>query len=78
MAVGFAKLVLGSQHMKEIWGGVGISCIDWHPSKENLIAAVTRRTDRLELWQVDKGVMVYIANLNIQASRISWNPHNED
>lgn len=48
----FVDFVFGIETGKEIWGGVGISCIDWSPLEDNLLAAVTLKTDRLEIWNV--------------------------
>jgi len=47
----------------EIWGGVGISCIDWHPSQPNLLAAVTLKKNNLEVWDTQTGAVVAIIEL---------------
>ena len=53
----------GQDVHKDIWGGVSIACIDWHPLEENLLAATTLKTNRLEIWRVDQGAMICIMDL---------------
>ena len=70
------QALLGIDINQEIWGGVGITCLDWNPVEPNLLAAVTSKTQRLEIWKVDKGQMIYIMDLLMKVSSIRWNPHN--
>ena len=70
------QALLGIDINQEIWGGVGITCLDWSPVEPNLLAAVTSKTQRLEIWKVDKGQMIYIMDLLMKVSSIRWNPHN--
>ena len=44
------QFISGRDFNPEIWGGVGISCIDWHPTQPNIIAALTLKTNQLEIW----------------------------
>jgi len=69
-------MLLGKNTEKDIWGGVGIHCIDWSPLEDNLLAAVTLKTDRLEIWQVNKGAMVAILDLKGKVSCIKWSLHD--
>jgi WD40 repeat protein len=70
------EFILGLEPSKEIWGGVGISCIDWSPLEDNLLAAVTLKTDRLEIWDVQKGVMLAILDLKGKIINIKWSPND--
>ena len=48
---------------RDIWGGVGVSCIDWNSIQTNVLAAVTMVTNRLEVWRVDTRKMISIMDL---------------
>ena len=61
---------------KEIWGGVGVSCIEWNPIDQNILAAVTMKTNRLEIWDVARGQMISIMDLPKSAQKVIWNPLN--
>lgn len=60
----------------EIWGGVGIAALDWNPLKKDIVAIVTEKTNRLEIWRVDLGKMISIMDLKTKVHDIKWNPHN--
>ena len=62
--------------MGEIWGGVGISCFEWNPIDKNVVAIVTKKTNKLEIWAVDQGRMIGIMDLKVAVSLVKWNPHN--
>lgn len=53
-----ASFIIGLSLNSDIWGGVGVSCVDWHPKEENLLAAMTLKTNRLEIWNVKSCQMV--------------------
>lgn len=69
-------LIFGIETDKEIWGGVGIQAIAWSPHEENILAAVTLKTNRLEIWNVEKGAMVAIYDLRAAFFEIKWGPHD--
>ena len=70
--------ILGAPERPEIWGGVGIACIDWNQIKPNLLAAVTLKTNMLEVWDIEQGTMVNIHELPRPVQMIKWSPHRED
>ena len=37
----------------EIWGGVGIAAFEWNPVEKDVLAVMTRKTNKLEIWAVD-------------------------
>ena len=57
---------------------MSIACIDWHPFEENILAATTLKTNRLEIWRVDQGAMICIMDLRGKTAQLKWNPHNSD
>ena len=72
-------LGMSSNERKEmIWGGVGIACIDWNQVRPNILAAVTLKTNLLEVWDVEKAVMVNIHELPKQVQMVRWSPHREN
>ena len=66
------EFILGRDLYPEIWGGVGIACFDWHPTEPNMLAAVTLKTNKLEIWRVDTGKMISIMDIGRQISLIRW------
>ena len=68
------EFILGKELFPDIWGGVGIACFDWHPTEPNLLAAVTLKTNKLEVWRVDEGKMISIVNVAKPISYIRWLP----
>lgn len=58
----------------EIWGGVGIAALDWNPIEKNILAIVTKKTNRLEIWNLDLGKMIKIMDLNTKVLYIKWSP----
>ena len=60
----------------EIWGGVGIAALDWNPLEKDILAIVTEKTNRLEIWSVKTGRMISILDLKTKIHNIKWNPHN--
>lgn len=71
-----AGMIFGIETDKEIWGGVGLQAIAWSPHEENILAAVTLKTNRLEIWKVNMGVMVAIIDLKGAIFEIKWSPHD--
>ena len=61
---------------KDVWGGVGVACIDWNKMQSNVLAAVTMVTNRLEVWQVDLRKMISIMDLEAKVTMIKWSPSN--
>lgn len=41
----FVSFLSGYDLAPEVWGGVGVSCIDWHPTEPNMLAALTLKTN---------------------------------
>ena len=58
-----ASFVSGVDLDPEIWGGVGLTCIEWHPTEANTLAAITMKTNQLEVWKVDCAQMIAILEL---------------
>ena len=50
--------MLGMDLNTDVWGGVSVACIDWHPKKGNLLAAMTLKTNNLEIWDVESGQLI--------------------
>ena len=42
----------------DIWGGVGVACMDWSIPSPNLLAAVTFKTKALEVWDTDTSTFI--------------------
>lgn len=57
---------------------MGISCLDWSPLEDNLLAIVTKETNRLEIWQVAKGQLVTILSLRGKINYIKWSLHESN
>ncbi len=53
-----AEFMLGMDLNTDVWGGVSVACIDWHPKKGNLLAAMTLKTNNLEIWDVESGQLI--------------------
>jgi WD40 repeat protein len=49
------EFILGMDLNTDVWGGVGVSCVDWHPTVKNLLAAISLKTNVLEIWNVEIG-----------------------
>ena len=60
----------------EFWGGVGVQCIDWNPQEPNVIAAVTLKTNQLEVWKVDTAEMLALMYIDKKLATIQWSPHD--
>lgn len=60
----------------EIWGGVGIAALDWNPIEKNILAIATKKTNRLEIWNLDLGKMIGIMDLKTKVLFLKWSPHN--
>lgn len=69
-------MIFGIEIDKEIWGGVGLQAIVWSPHMENIIAAVTLKTNRLEIWNVKSGTMIAILDLRAPIFELKWSPHD--
>lgn len=72
----FMSFLSGYDLSSDIWGGVGVTCVDWHPQESNLLAALTLKTDQLEVWRIDCAQMVAVISLGKRCGSIQWNPHN--
>lgn len=74
----FAGMLFGIDIEKDIWGGVGLQAIVWSPHEENVLAAITLKTNRLEIWNVKSGVMLAIADLRDAIFELQWSPHDQN
>ena len=45
--------IFNKNSVGEIWGGVGISAFEWNPIEKDVLAIVTKKTNKLEIWAVD-------------------------
>ena len=62
----------------KLWGGVGVKCIDWSPTESNMLAAVTLKTGKLEIWDVEKGMMEAIYETRGEFKQLKWSLHESD
>ena len=49
---------LTTQMNQDIWGGVGVSSLEWNPIDTHLLAAATNKTQTLEIWDTESGNFV--------------------
>ena len=70
--------IAGRDFNPDIWGGVGIQCIDWHPTEPNILAAVTLKTNQLEVWKVDTAEILCILDIEKKLASIQWSPHEQN
>jgi len=70
------KKLLGLNNNRQLWGGVGIACLDWNCIKPNILGAVTLKTNMLEIWNVESGTIENIIELPRPVHMIRWSPHD--
>ena len=62
----------------DIWGGVGVVCMDWSTLQPNLLAAVTFKTNQLEIWDTETGNLIKQFYFDNRVIKVSWCPTSKD
>ena len=62
----------------DIWGGVGVACLEWSLLQPNLLAAVTFKTQTLEVWDTQTCNFINRIKFDQKICKVSWSPSEKN